>query len=124
MEVGDRIYMRIYTAITNNRDKLKEQPPIDGATYDAFIDNETPTKPWNLNRIFGGLISSKRIKVICPFPDEHSLWIDGSIVLKSGLTADYLISKYLKTSDIAVFKHCHRYCVYQEAAYCASVHQT
>ena len=47
---------------------------------------------------------------------EYSLWIDSNVELRTPVVK--LIRKYLLESDIAVFKHKDRNCVYEEAKDC------
>jgi FkbM family methyltransferase len=123
----------VYTAIFGNYDAVhvpKEKEYLkDRADFVLFTDNENiksdfyqvkivkmPHKdPVRANRYFKMLTH----KVL---PDyKYSLYIDGSILLKS---CDYqrLVSEYLSNSDIAAFKHPNRTCLYDESEWVKSQH--
>jgi hypothetical protein len=124
--------MVIYTAITGNYDLLKEQPelPRQGLQLEAFLDREQPSRTWRVRPATTTFpnprLNAKYHKILSHinFPSfEYSLWIDGSIVICPGTSVSHLADYFLSDSDIAVFAHRKRYCLYQEAAHCMYRHK-
>lgn len=91
--------MIIYTSITGGY----EQPRNDilVLSNDPFKDSRR----------------SARMHKCLPPKSDYSLWIDGNTSLK---VSPESLKKFLKT-DIAVFKHPLRDCIYQEAEACRSL---
>jgi hypothetical protein len=119
--------MIIYTAITANYDQLKEQPSHEqpGLLFEAFLDREYISQTWNIRRAIS-MFSNSRLNAkyhkilshIC-FPDDQvTLWIDGSVKINPAISIINLVNQFLSHSDLAVFAHCERYCIYQESATC------
>ena len=114
----------VYTAITNNRDFLKDEQVIDGADFICFTDDSSlKSKVWDIRKVSN--ISkdpnrnAKIHKILAhKYLDyDYSIWIDGSVSLL--MEPEYLIKKYLKNNDIAVFTHRdERNCLYKEAKIC------
>lgn len=117
----------VYTAITGGKDKLKEIQNTDGAKFVAFLEEPVESKTWEvrpIKRDSGDPVRVAKKYKILPhiyFPDaEYSLWIDGTIALN--VPVQTLIDKYLKDTDIAMFKHPFRDCLYDEAGVCKMWH--
>ncbi len=119
--------MTIYTAITGNYDLLKEQPkpPQSGLNYEAFLDREIVSPTWKVKPATSQFphpcLNAKYHKILShiSFPDsEITLWIDGCIQIPNITPILDLAKCYLADSDLAVFAHSERYCLYQEAAFC------
>jgi hypothetical protein len=117
----------IYTSITNSYDNLKELPQIfkGSAEAVALIDDPPDSVSWQFlpacSEYADPCRNAKKPKILphLYFPDaEYSLWIDGSIRVLSHCTLSNLIENYLADSDIALFKHRQRRCLYQEAQMC------
>ncbi len=117
----------VYTAITNGYDSLKEPPPIwqGQADFVAFLESAPAVTNWSTRPIcrqFKDPCRNAKIHKILPhryFSDaEYSLWIDGSILVRTPLPLMHLVEKFLKESDIALFKHRWRNCIYAEAVAC------
>jgi hypothetical protein len=124
----------IYTAISNGYDALKEPVYMRGKANQlgnikliAFLDEKTPYKGgiWETRRLETGLgdsmRDSKKAKVLVHrlFPwAEYSLWVDGSLSLLSSFDFHNLCKVYLAKTDIAVFRHPKRRCLYTEADVC------
>jgi GT2 family glycosyltransferase len=119
----------VYTAITNRTndyDNLKEQPPTSrGVDFVAFLEAPIESKTWECRQINKGFPDPNRnakIHKILPhkyFPDKlYSLWIDGSVTIEFPFSVEKLIELYLSDSDMALFKHSERHCIYQEANVC------
>jgi hypothetical protein len=110
----------IYTAITGHKTTLKENQNKENAKLVAFTKLKSHT--WEVREPLNIFIDPNRNakihKVLAhQFLDcEYSLWIDGSITLLVPL--QNLINEYLKDSDIALFKHYKRDCIYDEAEVC------
>jgi hypothetical protein len=117
----------IITSITNSYDLLKEIPfEFKGqASAVAFMDPIQESASWKvLNAPTDSSDScrnAKRPKILphLYFPyAEYSLWIDGSVEIISPISLNTLIERYLRSSDIAVFKHRVRKCIFTEAEAC------
>lgn len=118
----------VYTAITNgtNRyDHLKEQRKFDDTEFVAFLENPVESDTWSsrqIHREFSDPCRNAKIHKILShvyFPDkEYSLWIDGSVSMLFPFPVSRLIQIYLSDSDIALFKHCGRKCIYEEVSTC------
>lgn len=90
-----------YTAITNNYDNVRNDILTFGDhELDKFVSP-------NMNAKIYKVLSHKYIK------SDYSIWVDGNI----SIIADYdkIISELLGDSDIAVFTHPMRKCLYNEA---------
>ncbi len=120
----------VYTAITNGYDRLHPVPEAwrDSAHFVAFLDQPQPARGWEIRPIcrrFGDPCRNAKIHKILAhryFPHaEYSLWVDGSVVIKSTLPLPHWVETYLSQSDLAVFKHRLRNCLYQEGAVCLAL---
>jgi hypothetical protein len=117
----------VYTAITDGYDPLRS-PPANWrkhADFVAFLGDDSPAPGWEVRPIyhrFSDPCRNAKIHKILPhrfFPKaKYSLWIDGSIVIKSPLPIQKWADKYLRDHDLAVFKHPVRHCIFQEGLYC------
>src|SRR6267143_2373894 len=117
----------VYTAITGDYDRLKEQPATatEGADCVAFLDEPRRSKTWRSQAIhteFPDPGRNAKIHKILPhmyFPEaRYSLWIDGSVRMRFPYSIRRLIQLYLADCDLAVFPHRNRTCVYQEGIVC------
>lgn len=115
--VGDIV---VYTAVFDHYDVLVNPPSI-GVDFVCFTDSKTDVpNGWEVKPIdIGGLspkLASGKVKVFPHdfFQDyEYSLWIDGNVVLRSH--PKELVSKYLKSSNLAIPEQPFRDCIYDEA---------
>jgi len=117
----------VYTAITRGYDSLKEPPRSarDGTAFVAFLDQPAASSTWQsraIHRQFRDPCrNAKRHKILSHlyFPDAlYSLWIDGSVTIRFTDSIQELIGRYLADSDLVVFQHRTRTCLYQEASVC------
>jgi Protein of unknown function (DUF616). len=134
----------IYTAIAGGYDNLKPprndvhpgRPEVDlqeqdGSLRIAFLDNPdlcavTRCPGWQIEPMASScmdpLMQAKRYKVLAhevlPPGAEFSLWVDGSIEVGVDLHPEVLALRYLKEVDLALFRHAHRNCLYDEARAC------
>ncbi len=117
----------VYTAVFGGRDPVRLPPADADFDFAAFTDSRVDDPrvvqiemlPSGNPRKF-----SRTIKIIAPFvylkEYRYSLWIDGSISLKTG-KLDHLIDTYLSgDTPLATFRHPSRTCAYQEASVCLS----
>ena len=117
--------LAVYTAVFGGRDLLR-LPPAD-ADFDFFaFTDQTHADPRVLqvaHPMPGDVVRSSRMIKILPakyLPEyRYSLWIDGSIALKTG-KLDGLVDAYLWKAPVAAFQHPNRTCAYQEASVCLS----
>jgi hypothetical protein len=117
----------VYTAITNGYDSLKTPPAqwSNEAEFIAFLDEPNLRSGWKFRKIyrrFNDQCRNAKIHKILAhkyFPQaKYSLWIDGSVFIKSKLPPHSWVNSYLNRHDLAVFKHHARSCIYQEALAC------
>ena len=103
--------------------KLIKPLPFDGVDYHAFVDdNITGSNGWELHSSM--LFSSDlryenrrnaKVYKILPFAFlnyDYFVWLDSTHFLQ--VDPHILIDKYLKETDVAVFKHPTQNCVYDE----------
>ncbi|QFT88420.1 hypothetical protein FIU87_07175 [Bacillus sp. THAF10] len=113
----------VYTAITNNYDSLKEptfiSPNVD---YICFTDNKDLVSDiWEVRLIDNTLTldhtrKARKYKILPHHflkEYEYSIWIDGRYLIKGDLVE--LLNKHLTKSNLAVYNHPQRNCIYQEA---------
>jgi hypothetical protein len=105
---------------TNN---LLPVNPFDGVDYFAFSDRQTNVPGWTVKKAADFSADPKyknrrnaKIYKVLPFlfaPDyDYYFWIDSTHQLEEDPRT--VIDTYLKDSDVAVFKHPERDCVYEE----------
>jgi hypothetical protein len=117
--------MVIYSAVYGGYDYLKEQPTQRGVRYVMFTDRPQKSKTWDIviDKKFTDLhprISAKWYKTHSHelFPNEVSIWIDGSATVINTLFAKKC-EQFLGNNDMMCFVHPEgRRCIYQEAEYC------
>ena len=118
--------LAVYTAIFGARDPIR-LPPAD-ADFDFFAFTDQPHEDPRVFQypaglpVAGDIVRSARMVKILParyLPGyRYSLWIDGSIALKTG-KLNALVDEYLTaTAPLATFRHPTRTCAYQEATVC------
>lgn len=116
--------MVVYTAIFGGKDKLREVDPVPGVDFVCFTDDDTlESGGWKIVVAVDDPAPPRmraKIAKILPhryFPDhEYSLWVDGTHT--PAVDPRYLVVKYLKTNDIAMFRHPVRDCLYDEMDAC------
>ena len=115
----------VCTAITGNKDTLKEEQFDDGSDFICFTDNaDIESARWTIKPVCSLFKDNNRNAKIHKVPIHQYLeeydywvWIDANIHLS--ISAKELINKYLKNTDIALFKHFQgRDCIYDEADVC------
>ena len=105
--------------------KLLDPIPFDDVDYHAFVDHEDdtawikhPILPFSVDTRYKNRRDAKVYKVL-PFaflPDyDYYFWIDSTHILEQN--PHEVIEKYLKDSDVAVFKHPERDCIYIEGEF-------
>ena len=103
--------------------KLLDPKSFDGVDYHAFVDYKDDNTSWIKHPIipFSSDVRYKnrrdaKVYKVLPFaflPDyDYYFWIDSTHTLQAN--PQEVISKYLTNSDIAVFKHPQRDCIYIE----------
>jgi hypothetical protein len=117
----------VYTAISQGYDRLNAPPGLwrSETAFVAFLEKPPTTAGWEFRPIyrrFRDPCRNAKIHKILPhkyFPDaEYSLWVDGSVKIKSTLPLARWIEEYLSHHDLAVFQHRVRNCCYMEAKAC------
>ncbi len=113
----------VVTAITNDRDALKERQVREGAEFVAFCDRPVPSTTWEIRPacdLFRDPVRNAKIHKILPhlyFPDhDYSLWIDGSVELTE--PAPRLVERYLAEHDLAFARHAVHATLADEVASC------
>lgn len=114
----------IYTVITGDKDILNEDINTDGTRAVCFTDNPNlKSDVWEivlLPRLFNDVRRDSRIPKMLPhifFPnEEYTLYLDANIILKVPLSK--LVKEWLQDTDIAIFGHSTRDCLFDEAQEC------
>ncbi len=114
----------VYTAIFGGKDDLREARPFPGVDYVCFTDDETLTSStWKIVHVEATSgsprMQAKTYKVLPhrSFPDHDcSLWVDATHL--PTVDPRYLVCRYLEKSDIALFRHPRRDCLYDEMDAC------
>lgn len=80
--------MLVYTAIIGNKtDDLKEPVHADpGSRYVCFTDQNYESLVWDIRRVerpphLTSRMFARQLKILCPFPREHTLWVDADFRL-------------------------------------------
>jgi hypothetical protein len=116
----------VYTAIFSAYDTLKDPLFVDkNVDYICFTDQEyLESSIWKIIQVerdlrFSAKMQAERYKIL---PHvflrnyETSVWVDASLTIKASII-EY-ITQYNKTSEILLFPHPERICIYDEAAVC------
>ena len=104
--------------------KLLEPIPFEGVDYHAFINYEDGNSKWITHPIIPFSVDNQyknrrdaKVYKVLPFaflPNyDYYFWVDSTHILEQN--PHDVIKKYLKDSDVAVFKHPDRDCIYTEA---------
>lgn len=109
----------VYTAIIGGYDTLKPQPTLPGIEYVCFTDQDlTPVAPWRIISVDADTMVSPRehakwfkLHPHVLFPERQTLWIDGSITIKS----EYALGELIDPGwGLRLYKHPLRDCIYDE----------
>lgn len=116
----------VYTCATNGRDELRGDQDFRSASFVAYVDKENiAVTGWELRKAVGHFRSARRNsrmhKILShQFVDtEYSVWMDANVSLL--VPAQQLVDEYLRSTDLAVFKHRTRTCAYEEAMRCSEL---
>jgi len=100
----------VLTAITADRDSLKETQNTRGADFVAFCDRPLVSKTWGIRPacdLFRDPVRNAKIHKILPqlfFPEyDYSLWIDGTLELADPVPL--LIERYLENCEAVFGQH-------------------
>lgn len=117
----------VYTAVSPGYDTLKSPPAEcrDMAQFVAFTSGGERIDGWEYRQLYDGFSdpcrNAKIHKILAHeyFPSaQYSLWLDGTIEIKSGVCLQLLVTSALRNGDFAVYRHRSRDCIYKEAAAC------
>ena len=112
----------VYTAIFGNYDILRDPEGYNpGCRYACFTDSRQSSDIWQVvmqQRLMPTAVRDARLRKILGHAlinTKYSIWLDGNLQL---LEKDpvKVVTQYLAVYDIALFAHCERDCIYQEAA--------
>ena len=113
----------VYTCITGNYLPLPPRIDIPGVDWFAFMDEPVESDAWEVVPLLTRLGDSPRMAAKGPkllphnyLPDyETTIWIDGAyVVVKPNFVDEAL--KCVNESDMAMWVHPERDCIYDEAA--------
>lgn len=95
----------VYTAIYNDYDELKEQPPQKDTEFILFSDKRIESETWKVfkTKSTNGFIDSKWWKLHPPTGYDLIIWIDGSITIKEGFVEG--IKQRLGDGNYGMQKH-------------------
>ena len=111
----------VVTAIIGGEDCLREDQFIDSdVDYIAYMDRDVASPLWDVRKVsyspYKEAVRQAKMYKVLPhlyLPEyDYVLWMDGTMALR-GKVQD-MITKFLTDSDIAVFPHKDRDCVYKE----------
>ena len=116
----------VYTCITGNYDLIKE-PIVKFPNMDFFVysDNEIKSENWVWRKIpdqlrqLGNTMINRYVKFHPKelFPDyDYAIYVDGNVKIVADIRR--LTECTESTSGIAMFNHCLRDCLYEEAKSC------
>ncbi len=111
----------VLTSITGGKDHLLDGQLKGGARFKAWATDSS--KEWEVlppPDLFKSARRNSRLPKIMPHlytDSKYSIWIDGNMRLAQ--EPEYLVEKYLKNHDFAIFRHPSRDCLYDEALVCA-----
>ena len=116
----------VYTAIYGGQLKLNDAIASDNCDFICFTDDSNlKSNTWEIRYIKGltkSPVRNAKIYKILPhiyFKEyNYSLWVDSTHI---PLDAANFTNKYLKESNIALFKHPRRNCIYKELKACFTV---
>lgn len=116
--------MIIYTCLTGNKDVLNDDINVDGAKAVCFTDNpDLKSDVWEIRvlpRLFNDVRRDSRIPKMLPhiyFPEaEYSLYLDANIISKVPMAK--IVREWLQDTDVAMFGHSTRNCLFDEALEC------
>ncbi len=117
----------VYTAIFGNYESLIEFPSNcreENVDYLCFTDDPNlKSKRYQIIycRPYGNIpaFNNREIKILCHkflAAYEYSIYIDGNVEIYSKVSP--LLDQYLQTTDMAIFKHPNRSCIYNELTIC------
>lgn len=98
-EPSKKPQVEIYTAIVGNKDPIRTD-------IKCFTENQGFVRPVMAAKIYK-ILSHRYIH------SDISIWVDGNITLLIPL--EQLVEEWLGDSDMALWKHFHRDCIYEEA---------
>jgi len=120
MDSIDASDITVYTAIFGGYDILRDpQNHNKGCRYLCFSDSPQKSNVWETvtqQRVMPTAVLDARFRKILShkFVDtEYSIWLDGNLQLRADPIE--VVAKYLVNRDMALFVHCERDCIYQEA---------
>lgn len=119
--------MVVYTAILGPYDTLKDPLVIeDGVKYICFTDQNLQSDVWEIHKIDTNYVELalmvRKLKLLphLLFKEyKTSIWVDASLQISSSLRK--FMEQYQFDSDILLFPHPQRLCIYDEAAVCALI---
>jgi len=111
----------VYTAIFGDYDILRDPENHNpGCRYACFTDSQQDSDIWQVvmqQRLMPTAVRDARMRKILGHAlinTKYSIWLDGNLQLL--IDPVKIVTQYLAVYDIALFAHCERDCVYQEAA--------
>lgn len=121
----------IVTALSGDRDNLTDPPVVHpGVEYHAFVEKDWPCKVWQQHKLipfsndmyYANRRNAKIYKILIDLflPDfDFYFWTDPTHTVVPNPAK--ICEEYLIDSDIAVFKHLYRDCVYKESKFVSEV---
>ncbi len=111
----------VYTAIFGDYDILRDPQNYNpDCRYACFTDSQQDSDIWQVvmqQRLMPTSVRDARLRKILGHAlinTKYSIWLDGNLQLL--IDPVKIVTQYLAVYDIALFAHCERDCVYQEAA--------
>lgn len=118
--------IEVLTAITSDKDFLREDQAWGGARWTCFTDNPNLTsESWHIKPAYDKFKDPRRNSRIHKilthkYSDaDITIWIDGNINLVQ--PPEMIVDRCLGDYDMAMYKHGSRDCIYDEALECAKL---
>jgi hypothetical protein len=113
----------VYTAIYGDYDTLRDQPRNTQVAYRCFGDRRQSTRLWQFvpqkRRQITAVLDARQCKILAHnfITDcQYSIWLDSNNRLWDDPIK--ICDKWLAQANMAVFRHPHRDCIYDEIEAC------
>lgn len=115
--------IEVITAITGNKDFLRDDNAWGNAKFTAFVEGEQKSDKWEIKRAYDKFKDPRRNSrihkiLIHKYSDaDITIWADGNMRFLA--PPEEIVDKLLGDYDMAMFRHGARDCIYDEAKECA-----
>lgn len=117
--------LEVITAITSDKDWLRDDQVTGNAVFTAYTDQPYESKVWNIKPAYDKFKDPRRNsrihKILIHKYSEAdvTIWADGNMHFV--ISPEEVVEKYLGDHDMFMFQHGSRDCIYDEALVCAQL---